>query len=121
MISIKNPDDFEEEEITDLEDAENIKKEVLLGAPEGVETFAMRRFTLGKGGHTPYHNHGWEHEIYVLAGQGKIKTEKGYRELSSGDAVYVPSDEKHQFISENTGLEFLCLVPKRGEPTTSKE
>lgn len=121
MISINKAEDFVKEEITDLKGAEKVEKEVLLGDPESVETFAMRRFTLGSGGHTPYHGHDWEHEVYVLAGRGKIKTEEGDRELSAGDAVYVPSNEEHQFVSENEGLTFLCLVPRRGEPTTSGE
>jgi len=119
MISVRKSDNFEKKEITDLEGAENVEKEVLLGDPEGVENFAMRRFSLGAGGHTPHHAHDWEHEIYVLSGRGKIKTEKGDEKLSPGDAVYVPSNEKHQFVSECEGMTFLCLVPRRGEPTTS--
>ncbi len=121
MISVRKSDNFEKKEITDLEDAENVEKEVLLGFSEDVETFAMRRFTLGNGGHTPYHSHGWEHEVYVLAGEGRIRTEDENRVLSPGDAVYVPSNETHQFVSESEGFKFLCLVPKRGEPTTSEE
>lgn len=121
MISVRKSDDFEKKEVTDFEGAENVEKEVLLGDPEGVESFAMRRFTLGSGGHTPYHGHDWEHEVYVLAGRGKIKTEEGDKVLSAGDAVYVPPNEEHQFVSEGEGFTFLCLVPRRGEPTTSRE
>ncbi len=120
MISINKAGEYEKIEITGLEGAENVEKEVLLGDSEGVETFAMRRFTLDEGGHTPYHNHNWEHEIYVLAGEGKIRTGDGEEELGAGDTVYVPSGEKHQFISNGEGFTFLCLVPKRGEPTTSE-
>ncbi|MEF8799044.1 MAG: cupin domain-containing protein [Candidatus Bipolaricaulota bacterium] len=121
MISVIKSGDFEKKEITDLEGAENVEKEVLLGDLEGVETFAMRRFTLGSGGHTPYHGHGWEHEVYILAGRGKIKTEEGDKALSAGDVVYVPSNEEHQFVSESEEFTFLCLVPRRGEPTTAGE
>lgn len=119
MIKVKSSEDFEKKEITDLEGAENVEKEVLLGAPEGVENFAMRRFTLDKEGHTPYHSHDWEHEVYVLRGTGKVKMESGVEEVTAGSAAYIPPNEKHQFISEEEGLTFLCLVPKRGEPTTS--
>lgn len=120
MISVRKSENFEKQEITDLEGAENVEKEVLLGDPEGVETFAMRRFTLGRDGHTPYHGHDWEHEVYVLSGQGKIRTDEGDTVLSAGDTVYVPANEEHQFVSESEGFTFLCLVPKRGEPTTSE-
>lgn len=120
MLHVKKDGEFETKEITDLKGAEGVRKEVLLGAPEGVETFAMRRFTLEEGGQTPYHSHDWEHEIFVLEGKGKIRTEDGEKDLASGDAVYVPSDNKHQFLSESEGFAFLCLVPKRGEPTTAE-
>ncbi len=120
MITVKHSGDFEKKEITDLEGAEKVEKEILLGAPEEVENFAMRRFTLDKGGHTPYHCHDWEHEVYVLAGTGKIKTESGEETVEAGSTAYVPPNEEHQFISEEEGLTFLCLVPKRGEPTTSE-
>lgn len=121
MISVNKEGEFERKEITDLEGASGVEKEVLLGKPEGVETFAMRRFTLTEAGHTPYHSHDWEHEIYVVEGEGKISTEDGEEELSAGDAAYVPSGERHQFVSESEGFAFLCLVPKRGEPTTSSQ
>ena len=120
MISVRKSGDFEKQAITDMEGAEKVEKEVLLGEPEGVAGFAMRRFTLDSKGHTPYHYHDWEHEVYVLAGSGEIKTEDGSKELAAGDAVYVPENEKHQFVSESEGLTFLCLVPKRGEPTTAE-
>ncbi len=120
MITVKSRDDFEKEKITDLEGAKEVEKEVLLGAPEGVESFAMRRFTLAGCGHTPYHSHDWEHEVYVLEGKGVVKTEEGERQLASGSAVYVPSNEEHQFLSDEEGMKFLCLVPKRGEPTTAE-
>ncbi|MEF8836968.1 MAG: cupin domain-containing protein [Candidatus Bipolaricaulota bacterium] len=120
MISVRKPENFEKQEIDDLEDAECVEKEVLLGDPEDVKTFAMRRFTLGAEGHTPFHGHDWEHEVYVLAGKGKIRTDNREEVLSAGDAVYVPANEEHQFVSESEGFTFLCLVPRRGEPTTSE-
>lgn len=120
MITVRKSGEFDKKKVTDLEGAENVEKEVLLGKPEGVETFAMRRFTLDNNGQTPYHSHEWEHEVYVLNGKGKIKKQDGEEELSAGDVVYVPSGVTHQFVSETEGLSFLCLVPKRGEPTISE-
>ena len=40
----------------------------LITKAEGAPRFAMRVFTLEPAGHTPYHAHEWEHEVYVLAG-----------------------------------------------------
>jgi len=36
------------------------------------ENFAMRYFVIGKGGNTPLHSHDWEHEIFVVKGEGYI-------------------------------------------------
>ncbi|GCA62582.1 hypothetical protein KIPB_006690 [Kipferlia bialata] len=72
----------------------------------------MRQFDLAKGGNTPKHVHAWEHEVYVLAGQGELYTPSGYKPVSAGDCILVPCNEEHQF--RNTGenvFKFLCLVP----------
>lgn len=119
MVKVRKSGEFDKKKVTDLKGAKDVEKEVLLGQPEGVESFAMRRFTLDSHGQTPYHSHEWEHEVYVLNGKGKIKTKNGEKAISGGDVAYVPSGEIHQFVSESEGLRFLCLVPKRGEPTIS--
>lgn len=79
----------------------------------GAPVFAMRRFVIDEDGHTPFHAHDWEHEVYVLSGTGVVKLEGEEVPIKAGDAVLVPAGEMHGF--NNTGidapLEFLCLVP----------
>ncbi len=81
--------------------------------PEG-PNFVLRVFTLKPGGHTPMHAHPWEHEVYVLSGRGKGKTEGGSGfDLAPGDAVYVPPGEVHSFVNTGGGdMRFICVVPK---------
>jgi quercetin dioxygenase-like cupin family protein len=84
----------------------------LISEKEGAPNFAMRLFELEPGGYTPYHNHAWEHEVFILDGAGEITTETGPQAVTRGDAVLVLPDEKHQF--RNTGsqpLRFICLIP----------
>ncbi len=84
----------------------------LITAANGAPTFAMRQFEVDPGGHTPYHAHPWEHEVFVLSGSGSVATEAGPRPVSAGDALFIPRLEKHAF--QNTGAEplrFLCLIP----------
>lgn len=84
----------------------------LITAATGAPTFAMRQFEVDLGGHTPYHAHPWEHEVYILAGEGHVATEAGPRPFQAGDAVFIPRLEKHAF--HNSGrelLRFLCLIP----------
>ncbi|MFH1179934.1 MAG: cupin, partial [Candidatus Bathyarchaeota archaeon] len=50
--------------------AEKVKIRWLINEKNGALNFAMRRFEVEPGGYTPYHTHDWEHEVYVLEGEG---------------------------------------------------
>ena len=94
------------------EGASKLKVRWLITKETGAPTFAMRLFEMEPGGHSPFHNHDWEHEVYVLEGQGLVVGGKEEKKIKEGDAVFVPPNEKHQF--KNNGkktLKFLCLVP----------
>jgi quercetin dioxygenase-like cupin family protein len=84
----------------------------LLTAEDGAPRFIMRQFTVEVGGHTPLHEHDFEHEVFVLEGQGAVWRDGAEVPLSPGTAVFVPGGEKHRFLNKGTGLfRFLCLVP----------
>ena len=89
--------------------------QMLLGPGDGCPNFAMRKFTVHPGGHTPHHQHDYEHEVLVLAGRGHaVMPDGSRRSLSPGDVAYVPANQMHQF--QNSGevdFEFICLVPAR--------
>ena len=92
--------------------AKGVKVRWLITEETGAPNFAMRQFTVEPGGHTPQHAHPWEHEAYILAGNGVVLGEDGEEKVHPGDVVFVPQDEEHQF--RNTGdeeLKFLCLIP----------
>jgi len=79
---------------------------------DGAENFAMRLFEIVPGGHTPEHSHNWEHEVYVLEGDGIVFCEDSEKQLRSGYVVFVPLNVVHYFrnIGKRT-LRFLCLIP----------
>jgi quercetin dioxygenase-like cupin family protein len=84
----------------------------LVGEEQGAPNFAMRQFEVAVGGHTPQHTHPYEHEVFVLEGQGVVLAGDVPHPLRSGDVVYVRPAELHQFRNTgNTPLKFLCLVP----------
>ncbi|HEX9191576.1 MAG TPA: cupin domain-containing protein, partial [Candidatus Deferrimicrobiaceae bacterium] len=71
-----------------------------------------RHFELAPGGHTPFHAHPWEHEVFVLSGKGMVLRAGGETEVGPGSFVFVPPDEEHAFA--NAGSEtfsFLCAIP----------
>ena len=93
----------------------------LIGQADDAPNFAMRQFEVAPGGYTPRHSHPYEHEIYVLEGEGVIVEDETDHALRQGDVVYVAPDDMHQF--RNTGdqpLKFLCLIPNSaaGLPVT---
>ncbi|HHH80113.1 MAG TPA: cupin domain-containing protein [Thermoplasmatales archaeon] len=99
-------------EIPDEKGAENISIRWLITKNDGAQNFAMRLFELKKGGCSPWHQHDWEHEVFILEGKGVLVTEEGEEELKPGDFVFVPPMEWHQFRQEGEGLlRFLCLIP----------
>lgn len=84
----------------------------LVGEADGAPNFAMRQFEVQPGGFTPRHSHPYEHEVFVLEGQGEVFEGDMAHAFHAGDVIYVAPDEVHQF--RNTGgspLKFLCLVP----------
>ncbi len=84
----------------------------LIGAADAAPNFAMRQFEVAPGGHTPRHMHDYEHEVYVLTGQGEVVEGGEPHPIVAGDVIFVAPNEVHQF--RNTGpqpLEFLCLIP----------
>ena len=84
----------------------------LISKPEGAPNFAMRFFEIAPGGFTPKHTHAWEHEAFILAGEGDVTTAEGPVKFSAGDAVFVAPEELHQFRNTGTStMQMLCLIP----------
>ena len=94
--------------------AEKANLAVLIGQDEGAPNFIMRRIELEPAGCTPFHDHDWEHVVYILEGSGRLVGEKKRYKLKPDDAVFVAPGEKHQFTADkDSPLVFLCSIPKR--------
>ena len=98
--------------------AAGIEKRVVLGPKQGAPTFVMRIFDLPPGAASPWHQHDWEHEVYVLAGTGLVVSSDGETPIRRGDAILILPNEMHSLKNNGRGvLRFICLVPLRGEDT----
>lgn len=98
----------------EVEGAKNVKIQWLINDKCGAENFAMRRFTIKKDGHTPFHKHDYEHEVFVLKGKGIAVEglEKKEHEISEGNVLFVPANEWHNFKNNSKeDLVFLCIIP----------
>lgn len=116
-IRVKNYLDVPGQFINNGDIVKNVTKRVVIGSDEGAENFYMRVFTIEPGGFSPRHSHEWEHEVFVLEGKGVVVTSQGEISLKTGDTVFVPQDEIHQFknVSENEEFVFICVIPKWGQ------
>ncbi len=86
---------------------------VVIGKADKADNFCMRVFTIEPGGNTPRHTHEWEHEIFVHEGKGQLFRDGAFHNVTSGDVIFVPGNEEHQFKNESDKpFTFVCLVPK---------
>ena len=94
------------------EGASKLKVRWLITKEMGAENFAMRLFEMEPEGYSPLHSHPWEHEVFILEGEGLLVGEGEERSFKEGDVIFIAPNEKHQFknIGEKT-VKFLCLIP----------
>ncbi|MBL7136419.1 MAG: cupin domain-containing protein [Candidatus Marinimicrobia bacterium] len=72
----------------------------------------MRRFIVEPGGFTFYHTHDFEHEVYILAGEGIARAKDIELKIKKDMAILVIPNEVHQFINNgNEDFVFLCIIP----------
>lgn len=95
--------------------------QVLISSQEG-PNFALRKFSMQKGGGMPRHTNTLEHEQYVLRGEAKITIGDETHHVKTGDVVFIPEGAIHSY--ENTGeepFEFLCIIPNKEDKITIVE
>jgi quercetin dioxygenase-like cupin family protein len=84
----------------------------VIGPGVGAERFALRVFELQPGSEIPLHDHWYEQEMLVLAGQGTARTEHDEHAMGPGSALWVAPWERHSFAADgDEPLVFVCCVP----------
>ena len=80
---------------------------------DGSDNFAVRHCEIGSGGFSPFHKHPWEHELFVLEGNGLAINDKKSKPISAGDFISIPGNEIHQIKNtSNSSLRILCIISK---------
>jgi len=114
-MPIKNANDVEAKNVAAGKDT---TIQVLISAQEG-PNFALRKFSMQKGGGMPRHTNTVEHEQYVLRGEATITIGEETHQVKAGDVVFIPGGAVHSY--ENIGeepFEFLCIVPNKEDKIT---
>jgi len=108
---VKNYKEIEAQEAG--EGSKGVKIRWVINKDTGAKHFAMRVLEMAAGGYSPLHTHEWEHEVFILKGEGVVLDKEGKEhKLTNGSVVFVPSNDLHQF--KNTGndtMEFICVIP----------
>jgi len=99
-----------------VEGARNVSIQWLVNAEAGAGNFYLRRFIVAPDGCTPLHEHAWEHEVYILEGEGTVFGGGKESRFRPGDVIFVPPEEEHGFSADaGTSVAFLCLIPNEGK------
>jgi quercetin dioxygenase-like cupin family protein len=93
---------------------EGVTIQNVISEKDGATNFFMRIFEMEPGVFTEPHAHDFEHEIYILEGEGKVMGEGDPRPIRKGDILFIPCNEKHTFRNEGPGkLSWICLIPSQ--------
>jgi quercetin dioxygenase-like cupin family protein len=105
-------------EVLDKKGVDRTQVQYLIDDRQGSHRFALRLYTIQKGGHTPLDQHPYEHHVFVMSGEGLLRQSKQpnapQRTLKARDALFIPSNAVHQFSNEkDEPFTFLCV---KGNP-----
>ena len=103
--------------IPNMQGASGVTKQVPISKEQGTPNFSVRVFTIAPGGHTPFHNHPFEHLNYIIEGEGVLVSQDRENVIKKGDFALVLPNETHQYknTSKNKPLVLMCAVPKEYE------
>ncbi len=112
---LKKREKLVKKELNDAQ-AKNISFYPVITASDGAPGFAMRLFEFGPEGHTPFHSHEWEQEVYIIEGTGFLVEANKKTEIKKSDFLYISPGEKHQFMAGEHCMKMICVVPNKGQP-----
>ena len=79
---------------------------------DAAPVYALRMIEIEPGGNSPQHTHPYEHENFVVAGQGRLFIADTWYDLKPGDVAFVPAGVLHQYVNAGeTTFKFLCGIP----------
>ncbi|HOO86175.1 MAG TPA: cupin domain-containing protein [Synergistaceae bacterium] len=101
--------------------ASGIEKRIVFAPGKFWNDYVARHFTVkGKNSKTPFHTHDWPHYVFILSGRCNATIDGTVYPLEKGCWAHVPPNVEHFF--ESTGeepLDFICIVPPKGDPAGS--
>lgn len=85
----------------------------LLSKEIGTPNFEMRYFEVTRESEPSEDKHPWEHEVFVVKGEGIVKSGGAEKKSEPGDAIFIPPNEPHRFSNvKEEPFGFICVIPK---------
>ena len=111
-MKINNNNEITAVEVS-MEGAKDVRMKILIGQGDDSENIIMRHFIIAPGGHTPFHQHNYEHVVKIECERGIAVDENGIEhEVKKGQSLFVKPNEKHQFRNPfSSDFEFTCIIP----------
>jgi quercetin dioxygenase-like cupin family protein len=95
---------------------EGVQVREMITPLDGAPNFSLRVFDVEAGASTPFHNHQWEHEVFILEGTGKVRGTEKESPFRPGDSVFIPPNEQHCFVADpGAAVRFICVIPARNQ------
>ena len=99
-----------------IEGATNAQMQWIFSKYDGTTEYSLRRFILKEQGSIPNHSHPWQHELFILSGEGVVTTDRREYHVRAGSAVYIPPGGEHGYRNEGADeFIFLCIIPNKGD------
>ena len=99
-------------DVEPVQERPGVTKRDVIASDDGAPNFCMRVFDVEPGSSTPFHEHPWEHEVYVLSGRGVVMSEKGETPIGPDSVIFIAPHEHHCLVNKgDEPLRFVCLIP----------
>ena len=96
----------QEAEVVDMDGAKGTVIRHVITENDGAPNFNMRVLCIEPGGLSPNHSHPWEHEFFILSGEGIGEVDNKEANVKQGDVIYVPPGIQH-CIRATTTMEVI--------------
>lgn len=77
---------------------------------DGADKFSLRLITVPEGKSTPSHKHDYEHEIFVISGEGDAVLDGKIFTLGEDSFIFVPGGVFHT-VKARKKMKMICVVP----------
>lgn len=77
---------------------------------EGADKFSMRLITIPKGKNSPDHEHDYEHEMFIIEGNGEAILDNRKFTVKKDSFLFIPGGVHHT-IKAISDLKIICMIP----------